>query len=174
MFSQKYPPFQIVRLGNNILREKSIKVEDPTSDRVKEIIARMYATIDKIGVVAGLAAPQIGVNEKIFIYQVTPHSESSVVIPYTTVINPEIEVLDNNTNLFPEGCLSFRDFRGVVPRYNKLVMNYLNDQGKKEKVLAEGYHARVIQHEVDHLNGKVYLDRIKDLKKFGYGDEVNF
>src|SRR5262249_39631250 len=85
-------------------------------------------------------------------------------IPMTVLVNPEVNVLDDELIEDWEGCLSIPDFRGRVPRWRKLRVDALDRKGKKIKITAEGFFARVIQHEFDHLMGKVYLDRIPDMR----------
>jgi peptide deformylase len=167
-------PYEIVKLGNPILRTTCEPVEDPTSPEIIEIVDRMYATIDKIGPVAGLAAPQIGINKCIFIYQVQPNRifEGEDALPYTVAINPKLKILGSKKSMLYEGCLSFGDFRGNVPRFTEVQYSYYDTKGVLSKGLAKNFHARVLQHEMDHLHGKVYIDRMDNMLEFGYQNEL--
>jgi len=109
----------------------------------------------------GLAAPQI--HESLAIAVIESNGPRGT-IPMTVLVNPEVTVLDDELIEDWEGCLSIPDFRGLVPRWRKLRVDALDRKGKKIKITAEGFFARVIQHEFDHLMGKVYLDRMPDLK----------
>jgi peptide deformylase len=109
----------------------------------------------------GLAAPQVHESLAIAVIESTGPRGT---IPMTVLVNPQITVLDDELIEDWEGCLSIPDFRGRVPRCRKLRVDALDRKGKKIKITAEGFFARVIQHEFDHLMGKVYLDRMPDLK----------
>jgi len=109
----------------------------------------------------GLAAPQV--HESLAIAVIESDGPRGT-IPLTVLVNPEVTVLDDALIEDWEGCLSIPDFRGRVPRCRKLRVDALDRKGKKIKITAEGFFARVIQHEFDHLMGKVYLDRMPDLK----------
>jgi len=109
----------------------------------------------------GLAAPQV--HESLAIAVIESDGPRGT-IPLTVLVNPEVTVLDDELIEDWEGCLSIPDFRGRVPRCRKLRVDALDRKGKKIKITAEGFFARVIQHEFDHLMGKVYLDRMPDLK----------
>jgi peptide deformylase len=109
----------------------------------------------------GLAAPQV--HESLAIAVIESNGPRGT-IPLTVLVNPEVTVLDEELIEDWEGCLSIPDLRGCVPRCRKLRVDALDRKGKKIKITAEGFFARVIQHEFDHLMGKVYLDRMPDLK----------
>ena len=153
---------KVSRLGHPVLRleSKRISPEMLATPGVQKFIDDMIETmVEYYGV--GLAAPQV--HESVAIAVIESHGPRGD-IPMTVLVNPEITVLDNDTIDDWEGCLSIPDFRGRVPRWRKLRVDALDRDGKKIQITAEGFLARVIQHEFDHLMGKVYLDRMPDLK----------
>jgi peptide deformylase len=122
---------------------------------------------------AGIAAPQIGVNQQVVIFgsgKVNPRYPQYEPIPPTVLINPVITVLDETEDEGWEGCLSVPGMRGVVPRPRKVRYQGLDEKGQPIDRVAEGFHARVVQHECDHLWGKLYPMRIRDFSRFGYID----
>jgi peptide deformylase len=153
---------KVSRLGHPVLRLESKRVSPEllASSPIQTLIDNMLETmIEYYGV--GLAAPQV--HESLAIAVIESHSERGA-IPMTVLVNPEVTVLDEETIEDWEGCLSIPDFRGRVPRWRKLRVDALDRRGKTIQITAEGFFARVIQHEFDHLVGKVYLDRMPDLK----------
>jgi peptide deformylase len=123
---------------------------------------------------AGLAAPQIGVSKQVVIFGVEENTRypDADKVPQTILINPTIDVLDNEMEEAWEGCLSIPGMRGLVPRYKKIRYSGFNPQGEPFTVEASGFHARVVQHEVDHLIGVLYPYRISDLRYFGFEKEL--
>ena len=122
---------------------------------------------------AGIAAPQIGVNLQVVIFgsgQVNPRYPQYEPIPPTVLINPVITVLDATEDEGWEGCLSVPGMCGVVPRPRQVRYQGFDEMGQPIDRLAEGFHARVVQHECDHLWGKLYPMRIRDFSRFGYID----
>ncbi len=113
----------------------------------------------------GLAAPQI--HQSLAIAVIESHGPRGE-IPMTVLVNPDLTVLDEELIEDWEGCLSIPDLRGRVPRWRKLRVDALDRDGKKIQIKADGFFARVIQHEFDHLMGKVYLDRMRDLKTLAH------
>jgi peptide deformylase len=153
---------KVCRLGHPVLRMESQRVsaEMLASPAIQTLIDNMMETmVEYYGV--GLAAPQI--HESLQIAVIESHGGRGE-IPMTVIVNPEVTVLDQELIEDWEGCLSIPDFRGRVPRWRKLRVDALDRRGKKIQITAEGFFARVIQHEFDHLMGKVYLDRMPDLK----------
>jgi len=119
---------------------------------------------------AGLAAPQIGVSLRVVIFGVKsnpryPHAED---VPHTVLINPVVEPLSGEMEEGWEGCLSVPGLRGVVPRYSRLRYRGCGAGGEAIDRLAEGFHARVVQHECDHLDGILYPMRVRDFSRFGF------
>jgi peptide deformylase len=152
---------KVCHLGHPVLRMESRRVspESLAKTSTQKLIDDMLETmVEYYGV--GLAAPQV--HESLAIAVVESHGPRGT-IPMTVLVNPEMTVLDDELIEDWEGCLSIPDFRGRVPRWRKLRVDALDRKGKKIKITAEGFFARVIQHEFDHLMGKVYLDRMPDL-----------
>jgi peptide deformylase len=153
---------KVCHLGHPVLRMESRRVSPGSlgSASTQKLIDDMLETmVEYYGV--GLAAPQI--HESLAIAVIESNGPRGT-IPMTVLVNPEVTVLDDELIEDWEGCLSIPDFRGLVPRWRKLRVDALDRKGKKIKITAEGFFARVIQHEFDHLMGKVYLDRMPDLK----------
>src|SRR5215468_8686677 len=151
---------KVCHLGHPVLRKESQRVsaESLASASTQRLIDDMLETMEEYYGV-GLAAPQI--HESLAIAVIESHGPRGV-IPMTVLVNPDITVLDQEMIEDWEGCLSIPDFRGRVPRYRKLRVDALDRNWKKIQITAEGFFARVIQHEFDHLMGKVYLDRMHD------------
>ena len=164
---------KIARMGHPLLMGRAQKVEDPTSPLVREVVSDMVDTmIDAPGV--GLAAPQVHIPQRIVIYRVPPERAANEKgIPLTVLINPEIEPLTDNMEEGVEGCLSLPDMAGMVPRYSHIRYRAFNLEGRCVEVEAKGYHARIVQHECDHLDGILYPMRMKDLSRLGYVDEMS-
>ena len=153
---------KVCHLGHPVLRMESRRVspESLAKTSTQKLIDDMLETmVEYYGV--GLAAPQV--HESLAIAVVESHGPRGT-IPMTVLVNPEVTVLDEELIEDWEGCLSIPEFRGRVPRWRKLRVNALDRNGKKIKITADGFFARVIQHEFDHLMGNVYLDRMPDLK----------
>ncbi|MFQ5450997.1 MAG: peptide deformylase [Nitrospinaceae bacterium] len=167
---------KIARLGNPVLRKISrpVPVEeltDPDSG-IQGLIDDMADFMRKEGGV-GLAAPQVSRPVRIVIAECEeseryPGKES---IPLTVLVNPEITRASEERVLGWESCLSLIDFRGLVPRSKKITVEALDRRGKKMVIEAEGFLAIVLQHEIDHLNGLVFLDRMEDLTQLAYTKE---
>jgi peptide deformylase len=120
---------------------------------------------------AGLAAPQLGVNLQVVIFgtgAVNPRYPQEAPFPQTVLINPVITPLDDEEQLGWEGCLSVPGMRAVVPRWQRIRYTGLDARGKVIDRMADGFHSRVVQHECDHLIGKLYPMRVRDFSKFGF------
>lgn len=133
------------------------------------LVRDMFDTMEALDG-AGLAAPQIGVLKRVVIFGVEhnlryPQAEP---VPRTILVNPEIEVLSHDTEPGWEGCLSVPGLRGLVDRYLKIRYRGTDETGAQLEREASGFHARVVQHEVDHLDGILYPMRIKDMRNFGF------
>jgi peptide deformylase len=123
---------------------------------------------------AGLAAPQIGVSQRVVIFGVekNPRYPDAEEVPFTVLVNPKITLLTREVEEGWEGCLSVPGMRGVVPRYTKLRYTGFDHEGNPVDRVAEGFHARVVQHECDHLDGILYPQRMTDLSQFGFTKEL--
>jgi len=123
---------------------------------------------------AGLAAPQIGVPLRVVIFEVNrnPRYPDAETVPYTVLVNPVLQPLGDEQEEGWEGCLSVPGMRGLVPRFRRLRYRGLDIEGREVDRVVEGFHARVVQHEVDHLDGVLYPMRIRDLRNFGYTDTL--
>jgi len=157
---------KVSRLGHPVLRMESKRVSPETlaSPLIQTLIDNMMETmVEYFGV--GLAAPQV--HESLAIAVIESHGARGD-IPMTVIVNPEVTVLDEALIEDWEGCLSIPDFRGRVPRWRKLRVDALDRKGRKIQITAEGFSARVIQHEFDHLMGGVYLDRMPNLKTLSH------
>jgi peptide deformylase len=119
---------------------------------------------------AGLAAPQIGVDLAVVIFgfRQNPRYPDAEAVPETVLLNPQITALGDEEEAGWEGCLSVPGMRGVVPRFARIRYRGMDPQGRPIEREAEGFHARVVQHECDHLIGKLYPMRIRDFSRFGY------
>jgi peptide deformylase len=157
---------KVSRLGHPVLRMESKRVSPETlaSPVIQTLIDNMMETmVEYYGV--GLAAPQV--HQSLAIAVIESHGARGD-IPMTVIVNPEVTVLDEELVEDWEGCLSIPDFRGRVPRWRKLRVDALDRKGRKIQITAEGFFARVIQHEFDHLMGRVYLDRMPNLKTLAH------
>ncbi len=154
---------KVARLGNPVMREKSVSVslEELCSPEIQELIDNMIMTMREYDGV-GLAAPQVHVSKQIAVIEVHENKRYPDVpnIPLTVLINPHLKELSKSVAESWEGCLSIPDLRGVVPRSESLVCQAMDRKGGSIQIKADGFFARVIQHEWDHLQGKVYLDRM--------------
>ncbi|TAN65578.1 MAG: peptide deformylase, partial [Magnetospirillum sp.] len=158
---------KIARMGNPILQGVATPVDDPTAPEVKRLITDMIETMIEAGG-AGLAAPQVHVPLRLLMFYVPPARSQGEAVPLTVLINPEIEPLDDGVQTGYEGCLSLPGLTGAVPRFTKLRYRGLGRDGKAVERVAEGFHARVVQHEFDHLDGILYPMRMPDLGNFGF------
>jgi len=163
----------VVKLGNTQLATPSLKVNDFHDPQLIKLIQDMKDTMnEKKGV--GIAAPQIGVNLRVVIFgfEKSERYPNEAPVPFTILINPIIEILSDEMVDGWEGCLSVPGLRGLVPRYQKIKYTGLDlDQNPIERI-AEGFHARIIQHECDHLDGILFHRRIKDMRYFGFEEEI--
>jgi peptide deformylase len=124
---------------------------------------------------AGLAAPQIGVALRVVIFGTgapNPRYPQAEIVPATVLINPELEILGEEIEEGWEGCLSVPGMRGLVPRYRQLRYQGLDENGARIDRVVSGFHARVVQHEVDHLDGILYPMRMPDMRRFGFIEEL--
>lgn len=164
---------EILRMGNPILLKVSEKVKKFDTPEIHELIKDMIETMkDAQG--AGLAAPQVGESIQLVIFGVDKNERypDAEEVPFTVLINPVITPLTQEKEDDWEGCLSVPGMRGVVPRYKKINYKGFDQYGNEINRNAEGFHARVVQHECDHLFGILYPSRIENMKLFGFHDEI--
>ena len=161
---------KVAKLGHPVLLKKGIEINDFSSDLLKNIIYNMSETmIDYSGI--GLAAPQVHISKRIIIFR-NPDQEESGKINITPLINPVFSPISEETEDDWEGCLSIPGMQGLVRRFKKISYSGFDLDGIKINKKAEGLHARVIQHEIDHLDGILYTDRLVDKKAFGFEKEI--
>ncbi len=156
---------KIARMGHPVLMRPAEPVADPTSPEIKRVVADMIETMDDADG-RGLAATQVHINKRIVVFRPPPDDPKQPEGPNGPVlalINPEITALGEEMDEGWEGCLSVPGLRGVVPRYTKIRYRGVTPSGEKIDRTVSGYHARVVQHEVDHLDGVLYPQRMKDL-----------
>jgi len=160
---------EILQMGNPLLYQRSEEITDFDAAQLRILIKDMFDTMaDADG--AGLAAPQIGILQRLVIFSVVanPRYPDAESVPQTILINPEIEVLNDEQEAGWEGCLSIPGMRGVVSRPSHIRYSGYNGKGEKFSREVSGFHARVVQHECDHLDGVLYPMRIRDIRQFGY------
>ena len=164
---------EILRMGNPILLKEAEKVKKFDTPEIHELIKDMIETMkDAQG--AGLAAPQVGESIQLVIFGVDKNERypDAEEVPFTVLINPVITPLTQEKEDDWEGCLSVPGMRGVVPRYKTINYKGFDQYGNEINRDAEGFHARVVQHECDHLFGILYPSRIENMKLFGFHDEI--
>ncbi len=162
---------KIARMGHPVLQRRADPVTDPQDPAVAQLIADMLETLADAEA-AGLAAPQVHAPLRLVIFRVLAARNNGEAVPLTVLINPEIEVVDGSLQTSYEGCLSLPGLTGAVPRVQAIRYRGLVPDGEKIDRLAEGFHARVVQHECDHLDGILYPMRMPSLATFGFSDEV--
>jgi len=164
---------KILRMGDPVLRKVSEPVSAFGTSELDELIADMLETMEAADG-AGLAAVQIGVPQRIMIFGFETNARYPDVDPiaFTVLINPDFTVLDDETVGGWEGCLSVPDMRGFVRRHARIRYRGFDQNGAKIEREVDGFHARVFQHEFDHLNGVLYPDLIDDPLKFGFCAEL--
>ena len=160
-------------MGDPRLLAVSEAVRDLGTPALDSLLADMRDTMQDLNG-AGLAAPQIGVGLRVVIFGVdyNPRYPEAEPVPYTVLINPTLTPIGDDIEEGWEGCLSVPGMRGVVPRYKHLRYTGVNAQGEPIDRTVSDFHARVVQHEVDHLDGILYPRRIRDLTQFGFSDAL--
>jgi peptide deformylase len=165
---------KIARMGHPVLLRKADPIEDPLSPDVTSLVSDMIETmLDASG--AGLASPQVHRSLRLFVYHVPASrtAEGEAPLAPRALINPVLRPLSDETVLCVEGCLSLPAIRGTVPRYAHVAFEGWNEQGQPVSGEATGFHANVLQHEYDHLDGILYPMRMTDFASFGYADEFS-
>ena len=162
----------VLRLGDPRLLQVANKVEQFNTPELEQLIKNMFDTMHAEDG-AGLAAPQIGIGLRVVIFGFDINNRyPEAAVPKTVLINPEITPLGENMEDGWEGCLSVPGMRGIVRRYSNIRYTGFDASGEKIDVEAEGFHARVVQHECDHLDGIIYTQRLSDPLKFGFTEEL--
>jgi peptide deformylase len=156
-------------MGDPRLLRVSRPVERFSTPALRELVRDMVDTMRRLNG-AGLAAPQIGVDLQVVIFEVAnnPRYPDAGKVPFTVLVNPELTLLSDELEEGWEGCLSVPGMRGLVPRCTRLRYQGFNAEGEPIDRTVDGFHARVVQHEVDHLRGILYPMRIRDLRNFGF------
>ena len=159
------------RMGDPVLFEVAKPVEEFNTPELNELIKDMFDTMEAMDG-AGIAAPQIGVSLRVIIFGVgsNPRYPEAEAVPTTVLINPEIEIIDETPESGWEGCLSVPGMRGLVSRPSHIRYQGVDQYGHPIERNARGFHARVVQHETDHLDGILYPMRVEDMHNFGYED----
>ena len=164
---------KIVQVGEAVLRTQArpLTRQEVTSDEITRLVDDMRETMyDAPGV--GLAAPQVGLplqlavieDREDFLKAIPPAELSEkerTPVPFHVIINPKIEIVGDDTAQFFEGCLSLSGFSALVPRSRQVRVTYWNEHGEEKSVLAAGWYARILQHEIDHLHGTLYIDKMR-------------
>ena len=179
---------KIARMGHPVLRGRAQPVADPTAPEIRRLIEDMLETMDDADGV-GLAAPQVHVPLRLVVFRLPPErltlgERGNETMPDAAaqaagqdvpmaLINPVLEPLGPEQELGWEGCLSVPGLRGVVPRFTRLRYQALDINGRPFERIAEGFHARVVQHECDHLDGILYPMRMTDLSLLGFESEMS-
>lgn len=166
---------KIARMGHPVLRERAVEVADPKAPDIRRLIADMTETLtDARG--AGLAAPQVHVPRRVVLFRVpaerTTDAEDDLPTDLEVLINPVITPIGDELTMGWEGCLSLPGMIGAVPRRARIGYRGLRPDGSVIERVASGFHARVVQHECDHLDGILYPMRMTDMSLFGFIDEM--
>ncbi len=166
---------KIARMGHPVLLERCRPVADPGAPEIRRLVHDMFETMeDAPG--AGLAAPQVHVPLRLFVFRVLPDRSSGApddtVMGNTVVINPVVEPLGDEMHLRWEGCLSIPGLRAAVPRFRRVRYSGVDCDGRPVTAEVSGFHAGVVQHENDHLDGILYPMRMTDFSRMGFNEEI--
>lgn len=169
------PNLTILRAGNPLLYQKAVEIEDPTSEEVQKLVADMRSTLESISI-NGMAAPQVGVSRRLLLYRITPDrilpGSAMRPIDWRPLINPHWTPLTERLIDVWERCLSFPGLHGKVPRYHRIGVEAWLPDGSRVEFEAAGYHATLLQHEHDHLDGMLYPMRMRDLSTLSFDSEL--
>lgn len=168
-------------MGNPLLYERSEEVDDVSDPQVEKDIENMLFTIQSLGERVGLAAPQVGILKRIVVFRVPKkpvHSRYQSIsdldqpeIPWTAMINPSYKPLNRTMVPGMEMCVSVPGIMGEVDRYQSITYSYQDVEGKYHEQEAHGFHARLIQHELDHLDGILFPMKVEDIKTLAFEEE---
>lgn len=167
---------KIARMGHPALRGRAVAVDDPGSPEIRALVADMMETVEDIGG-AGLAAPQVHVPLRVVLFRVPAEriteEPGAEPVGWTVLVNPVVAPLGEETELGWEGCLSVPGLRGVVPRHTRVRYGGVTPEGEEITREASGFHARVVQHECDHLDGVLFPMRMTDLSLLSFTGELH-
>ena len=174
--SDSSQPLRLLRFGNPNLYQKSAEIELPNEmPLANKILEQMKEATKGIGNV-GIAAPQIGIFKRMVMFEIPEkhprYKTDGIALPMRIMINPSYKPLSEQKNLEWEGCLSVPGMMGLVPRYTHIQYEYIDLDGKFHSIEASNFHARVVQHEFDHLDGILFPMRIEDMRTFGFAEDV--
>lgn len=161
---------EILKMGDARLLRVAQPVREFDTAELRALVADMFDTMQAADG-AGLAAPQIGVDLQLVIFgsdEINPRYPDAPLVPRTVLLNPTVTPLGLEEEDGWEGCLSVPGLRAVVPRFMRIRYSGVDPQGRPIERMAEGFHARVVQHECDHLIGKLYPMRVRDFSRFGF------
>ena len=166
---------KIARMGHPVLRQTSAKITDPTAAWIAALAQDLTDTCEDIGG-NGIAAPQVYEPVRMFAYRVRadvmPAGAHMQAIPWTICINPKVDPLAAEQKLYWERCLSLPGLYGQVPRYTHIRFGWTDLRGRRNSQICRGFHARLLQHEFDHLDGNLYPMRMQDMSTLGYVSEL--
>lgn len=164
---------EVLRMGDPVLLQRAKEVSEFNTPALDALIEDMFETMAACDG-AGLAAPQIGADLRVVIFGVehNPRYPDAEVVPLTVLINPRVMPLRDEMDEGWEGCLSVPGMRGLVPRFTHIHYKGFDQQGRAFEREVDGFHARVVQHECDHLDGILYPQRIQDMRYFGFTEEL--
>ena len=162
----------VLKMGEPLLQSVAVPVSRFDAELLA-LIADMDDTMRALNG-AGIAAPQVGVSARVVIFELNdnPRYPHITPVPYTVLVNPLVTPLTAEQDEGWEGCLSVPGMRGLVPRYRRLLYRGFDQYGAQIERTVEGFHARVVQHEVDHLDGVLFPQRVRDLRDFGFEDAL--
>ncbi len=160
----------VLKMGHPCLFRVSAPVGEINSSETRRLIKDLWDTALHLQG-AGIAAPQIGCSQRVILFGVeTPRYTPESKVPTTLLINPEVEVLDDTQEYGMEGCLSVPGLRGLVPRFARIRYSGYDPDGHRIEREATGFHARVVQHECDHLDGLLFPQRMQDMSQLRFED----
>ncbi len=162
----------ILKAGSEVLQMTAEPITNFNTIELDTLIVDLFQKM-KAHDGAGIAAPQVGISKRLFVYGITHNKRYPEMMPIdnTVLINPEILWLSLDTTEYYEGCLSIPNIRGIVPRSKEVLYTAYLPNGKKIEKTAYDFEARIIQHELDHLNGVLFLSRVQDLRTVKYVEE---
>ncbi|MBG02515.1 MAG: peptide deformylase [Rhodospirillaceae bacterium] len=166
---------KIAKMGHPVLRRPAEEVVDPTAPEIRRLVQDMLETMEDADGV-GLAAPQVHVPLRVVIFHVPAgrDEENPQPVPLSVLINPVVEQLTDEVETDWEGCLSVPGMMGAVPRFTKVRYRAVSLEGEPIDRVAEGFHARVAQHECDHLDGILYPQQMDDLSLLMFSDQLRY